>query len=461
MTNTNKRDLGKDPVGRLLFSLAIPAIAAQLVNMLYNIVDRMYIGRMDGVGANALTGVGLVFPILMMISAFSALVASGGAPKAAIKMGEGNLKGAEKIMGNCFIMLLLISAVIGISFYAFAEPILTLFGASSQTLPFALEYMKIYLLGTPFVCIALGMNAFITTQGFAGTGMCTVIIGAVINIILDPILIFGLFGVPKMGVKGAAIATVASQMVSAVWVVMFLFGKNTKLKIRKENFPLEKNVIAPVMALGLSPFIMQSTESLLSICFISSLSKYGGDLAVGALTIINSVIQMFQMPIMGLSQGAQPIISYNYGARNKERVKKTFKLLFIATSTFTVLFWLLIVGMPEIFAKIFTEDPILIEKAAWALKIYMAVGFTMAGQMSCQQTFVALGQAKVSLFLAMLRKIILLIPFIYIFPFFFADKVFAVFLAEPVADFIAAATTMTIFFVQFPKILNFEEESHK
>ena len=449
MKEGKNRDLGTEPVGRLMFSLAVPAIAAQVVNMLYNVVDRMYIGRIKGVGADALTGVGLVFPILMIISAFSALVASGGAPRAAIKMGEQDNDYAEKIMGNCFISLMGIAVIVAVVFSIFAEEILILFGGLPETIPFGLQYMRIYLLGTPFICISMGMNSFITTQGFAKTSMMTVLIGAVINIVLDPIFIFML----DMGVKGAAVATVISQCVSAIWVLSFLFGKKSKIKLKKKYFKVEKEVMSPVLSLGVSPFIMQSTESLLSICFIYSLSKYGGKLAVGAITIITSVMQMLNLPVMGFLQGVQPVISYNYGARNTARVKKTFKLAFITGFIFTTSFWLAVQFMPSMFARMFTNDQPLIEATVWALRIYLAVGFINAGQSICQQSFVALGQARVSLFLALLRKIILLIPLIFILPFFFRNKVFAVFLAEPVADFIAATITMFTFFTRFPKIL--------
>lgn len=449
MKEGRNRDLGTEPVGRLIFSLAVPAIAAQIVNMLYNVVDRMYIGRIEGVGADALTGVGLVFPILMIISAFSSLVASGGAPRAAIKMGEQDNDHAEKIMGNCFVSLMGISIAAAFVFFIFSQEMLSLFGGSPETIPFGLQYMRIYLLGTPFICISMGMNSFITTQGFAKTSMMTVLIGAIINIVLDPIFIF----VFNMGVRGAAIATIISQCVSAVWVLSFLFGSKSKIKLKKKYFHVEKEVMSPVLALGVSPFIMQSTESLLSVCFIYSLSKYGGKLAVGAITIITSVMQMLNLPVMGFLQGVQPVISYNYGARNTERVKKAFKLALITGFIFTTTFWLAVQIMPSLFARMFTTDLPLMEITVWALRIYLAVGFINAGQSICQQSFVALGQAKVSLFLALLRKIILLIPLIFILPFFFTDKVFAVFLAEPVADFIAATVTMITFFAKFPKIL--------
>ena len=450
-----ENDLGRDPVGRLLFRLALPAIAAQLVNMLYNIVDRIYIGHIPEVGATALTGVGVTFPILMLIAAFSSLVGMGGAPRASIKMGEKDTHGAEKILGGCFLLLLCFSVVLTAAFLIFGEPLLLWFGASGQTLPFALDYMNIYVCGTVFVQMALGLNAFISSQGFAKESMLTVLIGAVINIALDPIFIFG-FG---MGVRGAALATVISQGVSCVWVLRFLFGRRTKLRLRRRNMRLKAGVLLPVLALGVSPFIMQSTESLLTIAFNSSLQKYGGDLAVGAMTILSSVMQMLLMPLMGLTQGAQPIIGYNFGARDTGRVKKTFRLLLISSLGFSTLCWLFTMLFPGVLASLFSSDASLREISVWAMRVYFATVFVMGAQIACQQTFIAVGQAVSSLFLALLRKIILLIPLILVLPFFFQDQVFGVLLAEPAADFLATAVTVTLFSIQFPRILKRREES--
>lgn len=448
--NTSVDRLGQERVGKLLFSLAVPAIAAQLVNMLYNIVDRIYIGHIPNIGSEALTGVGVTFPIIMIISAFSALIGMGGAPRAAINMGQNNKGAAEEILGNCFVSLIIVSIVLTILFLIFGEKLLLIFGASAKTLPHAMDYLKIYVLGTIFVQLSLGLNSFISTQGFAKTSMLTVIIGALINIILDPILIFCF----KMGVQGAAIATVISQGVSAIWVLKFLSGKTTKLKLSKKYMKPKKSVLLPVLLLGVSPFIMQSTESLLNIAFNSSLQKYGGDLAVGSMTILSSLIQLLALPLTGLTQGAQPIISYNYGAKNNERVKKTFKLLIICCLSFSFLFWVSMILFPKLFISLFTTDPTLVSMSVWAIGIYMAVVFVMGAQTACQQTFIAIGQAKLSLFLALLRKIILLIPLIYILPNFFSDKIFAVFLAEPISDFIAVSTTVTVFYINFKKILN-------
>lgn len=449
MNNERTNKLGKESIGRLLFSLAIPAITAQLVNMLYNIVDRIYIGHLPDIGAAALTGVGVTFPIIMIISAFSALIGMGGAPRAAIKMGQKKLQDAEEILGNCFIVLMGISIALTAFFLIFGEQLLSMFGASAETLPHGLAYLNIYVCGTIFVQISLGLNSFITTQGFAKTSMLTVVIGAVINIVLDPILMFG-FG---MGVQGAAIATVVSQAVSALWVLKFLLGNNSKLRIRKVNMKLNKSVIIPVLLLGISPFIMQSTESLLNISLNSSLQRYGGDLAVGAMTILSSLVQILVLPLTGLTQGAQPIISYNFGAKNNDRVKKTFKLLITSALCYSAVFWVIMMVFPKLFISLFTSDDSLVEITAWSIRIYMGAAFALGAQIACQQTFIAIGQAKTSLFLALLRKIILLIPLIYILPNFFSDKVFAVFFAEPIADLIAVTVTVTIFLTQFKKIL--------
>lgn len=441
--------LGSESIGKLLFSLAAPAIAAQLVNMLYNIVDRIYIGHLPGVGAAALTGVGVTFPIIMIISAFSALIGMGGAPRAAIKMGQNDDNAAEEILGNCFSVLITFSILLTVFFLFSGEKLLLMFGASSETLPYGLSYLNIYVCGTIFVQIALGLNSFISTQGYAKMSMITVIIGAIVNIVLDPILMFGF----DMGVNGAAIATVISQAVSSLWVLKFLTGKKTKLKIRKKYLMPKKSVIIPVLLLGIAPFIMQSTESLLNITLNSSLQKYGGDMAVGSMTILSSLMQILMLPLMGLTQGAQPIISYNYGARNNDRVKKAFKLLIKSTVSFTFVFWLLMMLLPKLFVSLFTSDASLVETTIWSIKIYMAAAFIMGAQTACQQTFIAIGQAKISLFLALLRKVILLIPLIYILPNFFENKVFAVFLAEPVADIIAVSTTVAMFAVHFKRIL--------
>lgn len=432
-------DLGHDSIGRLLLNLSIPAIIAQLINALYNIVDRMYIGHIEGAGAAALTGVGITFPIIILISAFSMLVGMGGAPHASIRMGQGDNDAAEKILGNCFILLIILSVVLTSFFMVFKRPLLMLFGASEATLPYANDYLTIYLAGTVFVQMALGMNAFINSQGFAKIGMMTVTIGAVLNIVLDPVFIF-VFG---MGVKGAAIATILSQAVSAVWVLSFLFGKKTILKIRPINFRLDHKIILPAVSLGLSPFVMQATESLINIVLNSSLQRYGGDIAVGSMTIITSILQVIMMPLSGLGQGAQPIIGFNYGAKNFDRVKKTFRLLLICSLSAAIFIWALVMFFPRLFISLFSNDPTLVEATVRAIRIFLSMIFMMGAQMACQQTFVALGQAKISLFLALLRKVILLIPLVYILsgPF----GITGIFLSEPIADFTAATTTVCMF----------------
>jgi putative MATE family efflux protein len=449
LPNAQKNDLGRDRVGKLLIRLALPAITAQLINALYNIVDRIYIGHIEGEGDLALTGLGITFPIIMLISAFSSLIGMGGGPRASIRMGENNREGAENILGNCFISLAVVSVVLTVVFLFTQQPLLLLFGASSRTLPYAMDYLTIYLFGTIFVQMALGLNSFITIQGFATTSMLTVIIGAVLNITLDPLFIF----VFDMGVQGAALATILSQAVSAVWVVSFLTRKKTKLRLQVRHFRLQKQILLPVLALGLSPFIMQATESAVNIALNSSLQRYGGDLAVGAMTICSSVMQVVFMPLQGLAQGAQPIISYNYGANRPDRVRQAFRLLFICSVTITVLIWGAVQLVPAPFVQLFNDKPELTSFTVWALRIYLAGIFMFGIQNSCQQTFVALGQAKVSLFLALLRKVILLIPLVFILPLFLEDKVLAVYLAEPVADITAAICTGSVFLFQFRRIL--------
>ena len=445
-------DLGSGSVGKLLFSLAVPTITSQIVNMLYNLVDRVYIGHMqpvETVGKLALTGVGVCLPIIMVISAFAALMAFGGAPRASIAEGRGDLKESERIMGNSFTMLVAVSVVLTVVFLAFAEPMLRLFGASDNTIGYALDYMRIYALGTIFVQVTLGMNAYITAQGFTVVGMKTVLIGAILNTVLDPIFIFA-FG---MGVQGAALATILSQAVSAVWVLRFLTGKKTKWHLRAAYLRPQAQVVLPALALGASPFIMQSTESLITVCFNSSLQTYGGDLAVGAMTVLSSIMQFAMMPLQGLTQGAQPIVSFNYGARNMERVRKSVRLLITCTLTYSTVFWLAIMLVPQVFVRIFTSDANLMDTAVWAARIFLFGCFAFGAQTGFQQSFLALGQAKASLLLALLRKIILLIPLIYILPHFFENKAFAVFLAEPVADLLAVITTATMFAIQFRKAM--------
>ena len=412
-------------------------------------VDRIFIGHIPQTGDLALTGLGLCFPIIMIVMAFANLIGGGGAPRVAIHMGKGEYEEGERIIGSSVAALILISLIITVSMEVFGEHILLLFGASDQTLPYAMEYMSIYALGTFFVMISLGLNPYITTQGFSKESMKTVLIGAVANIILDPIFIFGL----QMGVKGAALATILSQGISALWVLWFLTGKKTLIKIRRKYLKIDRKVLLPVLALGISPFIMSATESAINIAFNRSLSEYGGDVAVGAMTILSSIMSFQMMPVQGLSQGAQPIISYNYGAKDMDRVRKAYRLLLICCLSYTMVFWAAVQLVPGVFVGIFNKSPELFETATWALRVYMAVSGLFGIQMAVQQTFVSLGQAKLSLFIACLRKIILLIPLIFILPNFLDDKVFAVFLAEPVSDFISVCVAGTLFVLNINKIL--------
>lgn len=449
MKNKQQNELGTKSISKLLFSMAIPAITAQIINLLYNMVDRMYIGHIPNVGATALTGVGVTMPIIMVIAAFAALVSMGGAPRSSIMMGKGDKDTAEKILGNCTTALVFISVILTAVVLIFGEKMLMTFGGSKNTIKYALDYLNIYAYGTLFVQLALGLNAFITAQGFAKISMLTVLVGAILNIILDPIFIFGF----NMGVKGAALATIISQGVSALWVMKFLAGDKTLLKIKRKYLRIDFKVLLPCIALGLAPFIMQSTESILAISFNTSLLKYGGDLSVGAMTILSSVMQFSMLPLVGLTQGATPIISFNYGAGNSTRVKEAFLLLLKVSLIYSIGLWAIAMISPQVFARIFTKDTELINISIKAMKIYMAASLLFGIQVSCQQTFIALGNAKTSVFLAVLRKIILLIPLIYILPLFLENKVAAVFLAEPVADVIAVTITSIMFTTQFKSVL--------
>ena len=449
----SKTFLGTEPIGGLLAKLALPTVAAQLINMLYNIVDRIYIGHILGERANGLTGVGVCMPIIMVVSAFASLVGYGGSPRASIYMGKNDQKTAESILGNCFALLVLISLGLTAVLLVWSRPLLLTFGASENTIGYAVSYMNIYACGTLFVQLTLGMNAFITAQGFAKTGMLSVLIGAVCNIVLDPVFIF----VFDMGVPGAALATILSQAVSCIWVLAFLFGKKTVLRIRRENLRLSAPVILPCVALGLATFIMQTSESILSVCFNSSLLKYGGDIAVGAMTILSSVMQFAMLPLQGLGQGAQPIISYNYGAGNGKRVKDAFFLLLKCSVIYSLLLWLSVELAPHLFAGIFTSNPELVEFSSGALRIYMAGMFLFGVQMACQMTFNSLGNAKASIAVAVVRKFVLVIPLIYAMPLLFSSspeaQTRAIYMAEPIADILAVTFTATLFYFQFRKAL--------
>ncbi len=447
--NRDREILGTAPVGRLLFQLALPTVLAQIINMLYSIVDRVFIGHIPQIGAAALTGVGVCTPILMLVSAFSALVGSGGAPRASICMGKGDKDTAEKILGSCFTALIGISLVLAAALLIFGRDLLMMFGASGNTIEYAVSYMNVYAVGTIFVQLTLGMNAFITAQGFSKISMATVVIGALLNIVLDPVFIY----IFNMGVRGAALATVISQAVSCAWCVKFLFGSKSSLKIRRKNLKVDFKILLPCFALGLATFIMQGSESVIAVCFNASLQKYGGDAAVGAMTICTSAMLFVMLPLTGIGQGAQPILGYNFGAKNRERMLKCFKLLLITCLTYSVVLWAVLMLFPETIASIFANDSSLVGYAGKAVRIYCAGLLGMGIQIACQMTFVSIGNAPCSIIVAVFRKFVLLLPLIYILPAIAPDKVTGVYLAEPVADVIAVIFTAILFFFQFRKAL--------
>lgn len=453
-TSEDKDFLATEPLGKLLLRLSLPTVTAQIINMLYNIVDRIYIGHIPDSGALALTGVGVCMPLIMIISAFAALVGNGGAPRASIFLGKGDHESAEKTLGNCFFVQIIVSIVLTVVLLLSNRTLLLAFGASENTISYSVDYMNIYALGTIFVQMTLGMNAFISTQGFAKVSMLSVLIGAIANIILDPIFIFGL----GLGVKGAALATIFSQAMSCIWVLHFLTGKTTFLKIRKRNFRLQASIILPCLALGLSMFIMQASESVISVCFNSSLLKYGGDIAVGAMTILTSAMQFAMLPLQGLGQGAQPILSYNFGAKNMDRVRATFKLLVKVSLAYSTVMWALVMLFPGAFASIFTNETELLSFTAHALRIYLACILLFGIQIACQMTFTSIGCAKASIMVAVMRKFVLLLPLIFILPHVFTkDPTSAVYMAEPVADFFAVTFTCILFRSEFKKALNTPE----
>ena len=447
-TPQNKDFLATAPIGVLLRKLAIPTVLAQLVNMCYNIVDRIYIGRIQDVGDLALTGVGLCMPIILIVSAFAALF-SGGAPRASIFMGQNRMDDAEEAMGGCFAMQVAASVVLTAALLVWNRDFLMAFGGSDNTIGYAVEYMDLYACGTVFVQLTLGMNAFISAQGFTRISMLSVVIGAVCNILLDPIFIFVL----DMGVRGAALATVISQAASCAWVLCFLFGKRTRLRLRRQYLRIRPRVVLPCIALGTASFIMQSSESVVAMCFNDSLQAYGGDIAVGAMTILTSVMQFAMLPLQGLGQGAQPILSYNYGAGNKQRVKEAFFCLLKVSLGYSLCLCALVELFPRVFVGIFTPDGALIAFASRALRVYFA-GVSIFGlQVACQMAFLSLGKALSSITVAVMRKFVLLLPLIYVVPRFVEDKTMGVYLAEPIADVIAVCFTGILFFFQFRKIL--------
>ncbi len=445
----NKEMLGTAPIGKLLFRLALPTVVAQLVNMLYNIVDRIYIGHIPEVGDLALTGVGVCMPIILIVSAFAALVSSGGAPRASIFMGKQDMESAERTLGGCFSLQVIVSLLLTVILLIWNRDFLLAFGASENTIEYATAYMSIYAIGTIFVQLTLGMNAFVSAQGFTKIAMFSVIIGAVANIALDPLFIYGF----DMGVRGAALATVLSQALSCVWVIAFLCSSKTLLRLRRKNLIPSPKIVLPCIALGSATFIMQASESVISVCFNSSLLAYGGDIAVGAMTILTSIMQFAMLPSQGIAQGAQPILSYNYGAKNAERVKKTYKTLLICCLIYSVTLWLAVMLFPRVFVSIFTPDAALVDFAAKALRIYFS-GMVLFGiQIACQMTFVSLGNAPSSILVAVTRKFFLLLPLIYIMPHIINDPTTGVYLAEPVADILAVTFTAILFVFQFKKAL--------
>lgn len=449
----NDKDfLGKESIGKLLFKLAVPTIVAQIINMLYNVVDRIFIGHIEGYGDLALTGIGVCLPIIIMVSAFASFAASGGAPRASIFLGRKDEERAVRTLGGCFWLQIIISVIITAALLLWNEPLLLAFGASPNTVGYALEYMNVYAIGTIFVQLTLGLNAFISAQGATKISMLSVAIGALSNIILDPILIFGF----DMGVRGAALATIISQAVSCVWVLAFLMGKKTLFRLDLKRSALSPRIILPCIALGAATFMMQASESVISVCFNASLLKYGGDIAVGAMTILASAMQFMMLPVQGLAQGAQPILSYNFGAKKPDRVKATYRLLLFISLGYTLIMWAFIMLFPEVFAGMFTDKEELIAFSAYALRIYIA-GIGIFGiQMACQMTFVSIGNAVASITVAVMRKFVLLLPLIYLMPTFFesyADKTVAVYLAEPIADVISVTFTVILFFFQFKKAM--------
>lgn len=453
----DKNFLGTAPIGKLLLKLSIPTVIAQLINMLYNVVDRIYIGHIPGEGSLALTGVGVCMPIIMIVTAFAALISSGGAPRASICMGKQDNKSAEQILGNCFSLQIVVSIVLTVVLLIWNKDLLMVFGASKNTLGYATDYMRIYALGTLFVQLTLGMNAFITAQGFTTTSMVSVLIGAICNITLDPVFIF----VFNMGVKGAALATVLSQAISTIWVVVFLSGKKTQLHLLKKYMDLKPKIFLPCVALGLATFIMQASESVVTVCFNSSLLHYGGDIAVGAMTILTSVMQFAMLPLQGIAQGSQPIASYNYGAKNADRVKKTFRLLVITCLTYSTLLWAAVQIIPKVFVSIFTSDAKLVAFTAPMLKIYLGGLFLFGIQIACQITFTSLGKAVNSIIVAVVRKFVLLLPLIYIMPHVVSNPTIGVYMAEPIADIIAVLFTSVLFTFQFKKALAQIRNSNK
>lgn len=447
MNHSYEERLGTDPMLRLIFRMALPAVAAQFVNLLYAIVDRVYIGHIPGIGTDALAGVGVTMSIVILISSFSAIVGAGGAPLAAIALGQGNWERAGKILGNGFVLLLLFTVVTSSLAYLFMEPVLLLTGASEHTLGYAEDYLSVYLLGTLFVELSVGLNAFINTQGRPGIAMTSVLIGAAMNIVLDPVFIFGL----DMGVKGAALATILSQACSAGWVLRFLFSRQASLPLERRYMKLDKGIVLSMLALGVSPFIMASTESLVGFVLNGSL-KHFGDIHVSALAILQSAMQFASVPLVGFAQGFVPVASYNYGHGYKDRVRSCFRISLITMFSFNFVLMLLMICFPSVVASAFTDDEVLIGTVRCVMPVFLA-GMTIFGlQRACQNMFVALGQARISIFIALLRKVILLIPLALLLPRFWGVN--GIYAAEAISDATAAVCCTLLFAWKFPKILS-------
>ena len=448
MSNIRRNDFTKGSMAGNMLKLAVPMTFAQLINVLYNIVDRMYIGHIPETGMLSLTGLGVTFPILMFVAAFTRLFGTGGAPLTSIARGEGKLEYAEKIMGNAFVMLVISGISLTVLGLLFKKPLLYAFGASDLTWPYANDYITIYLIGSTFVMVGLGMNDFINAQGFARVGMLSVLIGAVSNIVLDPIFIFLL----HMGVKGAALATIISQAISAAWVLRFLTSDKAILRLNLSACRLEKEIIKRITALGLSGFTMACTNSAVQIACNSSLQAFGGDLYVGVMTVLNSIREIVLMPVHGLTSGAQPVLGYNYGAGENARVKQGIRFVTMGGIVYSVLVWIPLMLFPAFWIRIFNQDPALIEFGSRALRLYYMGFFLMSLQFSGQCVFVGLGKSKQAIFFSLFRKVVLVVPLVLILPHLFSLGVDGVFLSEPISDLIGGgACFLTMYLTLYRK----------
>ena len=448
MENKKENILETMPVLPLFIKMAIPAVLSQLISILYNLVDKMFIGHMPSGGAESLAGLGVTTPVILFLSAFAALVSMGGAPKAAIALGKNDNETAERIMGSCMAMLTVLSLVLTVGMLLWGKNFLLLFGASENTIGYAVDYMRIYCLGTIFIQLALGLNAFITTQGYTKISMINVAIGAVINVILDPILIYGF----HMGIKGAAIATVIAQGISSMVIIRFLISEKSMIRLRRSYIRFDWGLLLPCLLLGTSPALMQITENMVAISFNTVLQKYGGDIAVESMSILNSVMQFVMLLLPGLVQGAQPILSYNLGAHKYDRVKRTFRYLLAACVAGSCIIWFICMVFPQAVIRIFTNDSALQKYSVTPLRTYLCLLCIYGIQVACQYSFVALDRAKTAIFLTIWRKIIILIPLIFLLPHVVKNPTLGVFLAEPAADLIAVCTTGTLFYRYYRKM---------